>query len=182
VKLMIAKLSALGFTVVTAMAGTAAAHENCNDASHAPASYNAPGYQAPGYQAPGYQTAGSYTHRPAPAPRVNPAEYSGRGADLRQSDFNHDGWVTLAEALDSARQDFHRSDRDRNRVLTRRELSRGELAREDRNRDGRVTYYEHEGAVRASFASLDANRDGFLGRYEVARYDVPVGRGTGWRR
>lgn len=175
---MIAKLSALGFSVVTALGGTAAAHENCNDASHAPAGYNAPGYNAPGYQ-----STGGYSHsRPALAPRVSHVEYSGATDDLRQSDFNHDGWVTLAEALDSGRRDFYRSDRDHNRVLTRRELSRRELSREDRNRDGRVTYYEHEGAVRASFASLDANRDGFLGRYEVARYDVPVGRGATWRR
>jgi hypothetical protein len=173
---MIAKLSALGFSVVTAVAGTAAAHENCNDASHAPAGYNAPGNYAPGYR-----SAGAYTPS-RPAPRVSPVEYSSAANDLRQSDFNHDGWVTLAEALDSGRQDFYRSDRDHNRVLTRRELSRRELSREDRNRDGRVTYYEHEGAVRASFASLDANRDGFLGRYEVARYDTPVGRGATWRR
>lgn len=177
---MIAKLSALGFTVVTALGGTAAAHENCNDASHAPASYNAPGNHAPGYH-----SAGDYTPYPAypdaaypaypAAPRVDQVEYSGVADDLRQSDFNRDGWVTLAEALDSGRRDFYRSDRDHNRVLTRRELSRRELSREDRNRDGRVTYFEHEGAVRASFARLDANRDGFLGRYEVAR-------NASWRR
>jgi hypothetical protein len=166
---MIAKIPVLGFAVVTALTGTAAAHEDYHGQNRHPTHYAPAGYHASGeYNVP----------RPSAVPYRNGAGYYQNVEELRRSDYNRDGRVTLAEAIDHGRRDFFRSDRDRNRVLTPRELSPGELVREDRNRDGRVSFREHEAALRTTFARLDVNRDGVVGRYEQAG----SGRATGWRR
>ena len=113
-------------------------------------------------------------------------DYAGRGyrggadvQDLRRSDLNRDGVVTLAEALQEGRYEFRSSDRDRNRVLTRREVSWGEFAQDDRDRNGVVSYGEHQDSIRRAFHRFDSNRDGVLARYELGQ---PGARGAGWRR
>jgi hypothetical protein len=159
---MIAKLPLLAFTLVTAVSGAAVAHDT-RERGHR-----------------GHDGYGE--HRHGPAPRETSRGRGDTGSDLRHSDVNRDGWVTLGEALDRGRADFRREDRDRNRVLTRREVARVELQRDDRNRDGRVTMHEHQDAVRARFANLDRNRDGFLARYELAPAPPGLARSVGWRR
>jgi hypothetical protein len=166
---MIAKLSVLGFSLATALSGQALAHDDCTDGSNAPATYRVPvGYHAP------------------QAPQRHEARYDGRRdnqrgdiVDLRQSDLNRDGRVTMAEALQHGRQDFRRTDRDRNRMLTSYELPRRELAEDDRDRNGRISYQEYQAAVRGDFARYDANHDGVLARYEL---NAPYANRAGWRR
>jgi hypothetical protein len=193
---MIGKLPVLGFALVTAMSGTALARD-C-DTRHAPASYggNHPGNgygqgygqgyghgQGPdhGYgQGPGY----GYGGYPGPAaPPVVHVDWSARAAaDLRYSDLNRDGYVSMQEALEHGRYEFQRNDRDGNRVLTRHEMGRPELHRGDWNRDGRVTLREYQGAVRTEFARLDRNRDGYLARYELGGEPGRPQRSAGWWR
>ncbi len=171
---MIPKLPLLGAALLTALAGQASAHEGCPDgAKHSghpgappPAAHVTPvGYHGDGYRAPaGYRG----------------AAYRDDLRELRQSDLNRDGRVTLAEALRHARRDFRQEDQDRNRVLTPREVSRRDLAVDDRNRNGRISRGEHEAAVRRSFARFDRNNDGVLARYELTpRSDS---RAAGWWR
>ena len=173
---MILKLPILGVALVTALAaGQAAAHEGCPDgtAKHAPAAAPrpAPAYATPvGYGASGYRA---------------PAGYRGEVPhddlrELRQSDINRDGRVTLDEALRHARREFRQDDRDRNRVLTWREVSQRDLAQEDRNRNGRISREEREAALRRSFWRLDRNRDGVLARHELNGRDGA--RSAGWWR
>jgi hypothetical protein len=188
---MIGKLSVLGFSLVTALSGSALARD-C-DTNHAPAG---PGYGAPagyGYPTPagyGYPTPAGYGHgnrdgygrggHSAPAPHV---DWSARAAaDLRYSDLNRDGYVSLQEALDHGRHEFQRNDRDRNRVLTRHEVDRPDLYRGDWNRDGRVTIREYQNTVRTQFARFDQNRDGFLARYELGGEPARPQRSAGWWR
>src|SRR5262245_53888073 len=57
--------------------------------------------------------------------------------DLRYSDLNRDGVVTMQEALESGRQVFRRQDRDNNWVLTRHEAGGPGFRSDDRNNDGR---------------------------------------------
>jgi hypothetical protein len=112
---------------------------------------------------------------------VTVIDYSGRAqVDLRYADLNRDGWVTMAEAIDSGRHVFRQSDRDNDRVLTRYELGRPGVRRDDRNNDGRVTMNEYQRAVRARFASLDTNRDGVLARYELGLEPRRGTRSAGW--
>jgi len=87
--------------------------------------------------------------------------------------------VTLAEALQEGRSEFRSSDRDRNRVLTHREVSWSEFAQDDRDRNGVVSYGEHQDSIRRAFYRFDTNRDGVLARYELGQ---PGARGAGWRR
>jgi hypothetical protein len=172
---MIAKLSVLGFSLATAFSGQALAHDDCTDGSKAPATYRAPaGYRAP--QAPQRHEARYDGARHDGGRRNDPR---GDIVDLRQSDLNRDGWVTMDEALQHGRQDFRRTDRDRNRVLTSYELPRRELAQEDQDRNGRISYREHQAAVRWDFARYDANHDGVLARYELT---APYARSATWRR
>jgi len=172
---MIAKLSVLGFSLATALSGTALANDDCTDGSRGPATHRAPA----GYRGP--QT-----------PQRHEVRYDGARhgdgrrddvrvdiVDLRQSDLNRDGRVTMAEALRHGRHDFRRTDRDGNRVLTRYELPRRELVHDDRDRNGRITYQEHQDAVRWDFARYDANRDGVLARYEL---NTSYATRAGWRR
>jgi len=176
---MIAKISSsvLGLGFVTALAGTAAAHDgdHCQSPERAPATYQAPA-PSPVYATPvGYRD--GYRDQRAPAaPYAGGYRADGRAAneltELRHADLNRDGWVTLAEALQYGRRDFRVSDRDQNRMLTRREVSWSDLAQDDRNRDGRVSYGEYQDAIRRSFSRFDSNRDGVLARYEL----------SGWRR
>jgi len=161
---MTAKLGVLGFSLVMAVSAPALAHEQHGSTWRSPS--HVPQRKA------------------SPAPtgaRTSWAPERSRDISLQHSDDNRDGWVTLDEALDRGRFDFRRSDRDRNRVLTRREVDHGELARHDRNRDGRMSLWEHQSAVRAHFARLDRNRDGYLARYELDPRVAPIRR-TGWSR
>ena len=171
---MITKLSVLGFSLATALSGQALAHDDCTDGSKGPAAYRAPaGYRAPTPQR--QEVRYGETRHDEGRPDDRRADI----VDLRQSDLNRDGWVTMDEALQHGRQDFRRTDRDRNRVLTRYELPRRELAQEDRDRNGRISYQEHQAAVRWDFARYDANRDGVLARYELMG---PYASRAGWQR
>jgi hypothetical protein len=178
---MIAKLPVLGFALVTAVSGTALAHEGCGtpahaswgNHTHAQPAYNAeqrgPARGGPAYNAPAYGN-----------------RNRGYTAELRRSDIDRDGRVSIGEALDYGRVDFQRTDRDNNRVLTGYEYrQRGEFASEDLNRDGRVTYREHQRGVRSEFARLDRNGDGYLMAYEIDGRGGPQrgwNRSAGWRR
>ena len=180
---MIGKLSVLGFSLVTALSGPALAGDYDH---HAPGGY---GHGAPaGYghgAGNGYGRGADpgYGYGRYPAPPIVHADWSARAADdLRYSDLNRDGYVSLEEALDHGRYEFQRSDRDRNRVLTRHEVDRPDLYRGDWNRDGRVTIREYQHAVRAEFARLDRNRDGFLARYELGGEPGRPRRSAGWWR
>ena len=171
---MIAKLPTVGFALVTAVSGTALAREPCHS-PQAPVGYGYDyGYGTPaGYGAPGYgpppQHAGAHVDFPG-----------GSAIDLRFADLNRDGWVSMQEALDQGRVEFRRSDRDRNRVLTRHEVRRPGFHRRDRNDDGVVTLFEYEDAVRGRFLRLDMDRDGFLARYELGLEPPPAQRSAGW--
>jgi hypothetical protein len=169
--MMIAKLPILGFTLVTAVAGQAVAHEGCPDGAPAPAPSS---YRA----LPPSQVSHTVGYRGDDGQRGHRGNASGDRArvdinDLRRSDLNRDGRVTLAEALRHGRRDFQRTDRDQNRELTWREVSRRDIAFEDRNRNGRISYGEYQDAVRRSFAWFDANHDGVLASYELARPSGP---------
>jgi len=172
---MIAKFIPVSVAFVTAIAGSAAAHETGYD--------NRAGY--PGGRYP----AGHGAEHPAPAAqpgyRANAPVYraDARRAEerneLRHSDLNRDGRVTMAEALQQGRRGFRSSDRDQNRALSPREVSWGDVGREDRDRNGWISYGDYQDAIRRSFARFDTNRDGVLGSYELR----PAGqRSAGWRR
>lgn len=168
---MIAKFIPVSVALVTAIAGSAAAHERGYEhrAGHpnehraeSPTPAVQPGYRA---HAPGYN---------ADARRIE------ERYEWRQSDLNRDGRVTLAEALQQGRRGFRYSDRDQNRALSPREVSWSEVAHGDRDRDGWISYGEYQDAIRRSFARFDSNRDGVLARYELRQ---PVGsHSAGWRR
>lgn len=175
---MMMKLPVLGAALVTALCGTALASEPC-DVHGAPVGhgYGPPvGGYPPAARGPAGRHPGSYRHAPPVAPRVDARHAA---AELRGSDLNRDGWVTLDEALARGRREFARRDRDRNHVLTRREIGPSELGHDDRDRDGRVTRREHQSSVRAHFARLDVNRDGWLGRHELG-LEQPRPRSAGW--
>ena len=169
---MIAKFIPASVALIMAIAGSAAAHDPGYDnrAGH-PAGHRAdypPGPAAqPGYgdNAPGYR---------AEARRAEERE------ELRHSDLNRDGRVTLAEALQQGRRTFRYSDRDQNRALSPREVSWTEVAREDRDRNGWLSYGEYQDAIRRSFYRFDTNRDGVLARYELRQPNAP--HAAGWRR
>jgi hypothetical protein len=177
---MIPKLPFLGVALVTALAGSASAHDGCPDgaakhsghaSSPAPAAYGTPvGYRGDGYRGDGHG-----------APQGQRVErYREDVRDLQQADVNRDGWVTLTEALREARREFRQEDRDRNRVLTRHEVSQRDLAQDDIDRNGRISYGEREDAIRRSFSRFDRNRDGLLARYELSS-DLGS-RPAAWRR
>jgi hypothetical protein len=126
---MIAKLPILGFTLVTALAGQAVANENC-DHPPQPSTYRAPAVQ-PGYATP----VGYHAQRADGRHSAGTAGYRADLSELRQSDLNRDGWVTLDEALRHGRRDFLRSDRDQNRVLSRWEVTRANLTLDPRRRE-----------------------------------------------
>jgi hypothetical protein len=168
---MTTKLAALGFSLITALSGTALAHDGYGagpGATHyAPARHEAPvGYGAPS--------------------RSYSAPYAARSAfdadDLRRSDLNRDGRVTLPEAMMAGRSEFQQTDRDHNGVLTGRELSFASLRQDDRNHDGRVSYAEYESGVRRVFARSDFNRDGRLGRGEFQSSGPWAAHSPGWQR
>jgi hypothetical protein len=139
---MIGKLSVLGFSLATAIASPALAH----DAHDSWRDRHGRGDQRGDHRG---------DHRAAPAE-----------IDLRYADLNRDGYVTMHEALDSGRQAFRRQDRNNDWTLTRREVGYPAL-RHDRNNDGRVSMREYQRRVRAQFARMDINRDGYLGRREL---------------
>jgi hypothetical protein len=174
--IMIGKLSVLGFSLVTALSGSALAHEP---------------YEAPRGPSHGHSGPGGHYGRPGPANYggggygpAAPAGYSTSRVevDLRYADLNRDGWVTMEEALDSGRQVFRRNDRNNDRVLSRWETGGPQVRRGDRDQDGRVTMREYQRNVRARFASLDTNRDGFLARYELGLEPQRGSRSAGWWR
>ena len=173
---MIAKFFPLSIALVSAVAGSAAAHDadGCESGDRTPATYQAP---APVYATPAGYRAGPRAEYPAPP---DARQVDARN-ELRHSDLNRDGRVTLAEALQQGRRDFRYSDRDQNRALTPREVSWGDVAREDRDRNGWISYGEYQDAIRRSFSRLDTNRDGVLASYELRQQ--PMGqRPAGWRR
>jgi hypothetical protein len=149
---MIGKLSVLGFSLVTAIASPALAHD----------SHDSRGDRH-----------GRGDHR---------GDYRAASAevDLRYADLNRDGYVTMHEALDSGRQAFRRQDRNNDWTLTRREVGHPAL-RHDRNNDGRVSMREYQRRVRAQFARMDINRDGYLGRRELGYQGPRDTRPAGWR-
>jgi hypothetical protein len=179
---MTIKLPVLGFALVTALSGTALAHEP-HHSNGAPTGYHPAAHghgNANGY-GNGYGRGNGGYGRGGPA--VSRGGYAQTPAvDLRYADLNRDGLVSLNEALDSGRQVFHRYDRDNNRVLTGREVARPEIAQDDRDRDGRLSMREHQRAVRAQFASIDRNRDGYLARYELGGEGPRGRRSAGWWR
>jgi len=165
---MMFKLPVLGFALVTALTGTALAHEPHH-------TYGGPA---------GYHPAGHHPQQNHAGPgaygRGERGGYAQASVDLRYADLNRDGWVSLQEALDSGRQVFHRNDRNNDRQLSRREV--GRVSGDDRNHDGRLSMREHQRAIRAEFASYDRNRDGYLARHELG-WSGPRGqRSAGWWR
>jgi hypothetical protein len=168
---MIAKVIPMGVALATAIAGSAAAHETGYEhrGGH-PAEHRA-AYPPPVVQ-PGYRGT-------APVYGADAGRESMRD-ELRHSDLNRDGRVTLAEALQQGRRGFQHSDRDQNRALSPREVSYGDVAPRDRDRDGWISYGEYQDAIRRSFARFDSNRDGVLARYELRQPLAP--RSAGWRR
>jgi hypothetical protein len=168
---MIAKFIPASLALITAIAGSAAAHETGYDnrAGH-PTGHRAD-YPAPAAQ-PGY---GGNT----PGYRAD-ARHADERDEFRRSDLNRDGRVTLAEALQQGRRGFRNSDRDQNRALSPREVSWGDVAREDRDRNGWISYGEYQDAIRRNFYRFDTNRDGVLARYELRQSTGP--RSAGWRR
>lgn len=143
------KLTSVAFSIVTALSGTALAHDG---------NYRAD--RVRGVVRP-EQPVRYYAAPASPASPFNVA-------DLRMSDANHDGNVTLREALRAGRADFARSDVNRDGVLSPRELSRAGLVQDDGNRDGVVSWAEYQSDVRRSFQSRDANRDGVLEHRELS--------------
>ena len=178
---MIAKIpSLLSAAIVTAMAGQAAAHDadGCRDGDRAPTTYSTP---APTVYTPVGYPGGAHNYPPAGPPGERGYRHDAELNDLRRSDLNRDGVVTLAEALQEGRFEFRSSDRDRNRVLTHREVSWSEFAQDDYDRNGVVSYGEHQDSIRRAFYRLDTNRDGVLARYELGQPGARA-RGAGWRR
>jgi hypothetical protein len=170
---MMSKFSVLGFALVTALSGTALAHEP-HHRGGAPTGYHP---AAHGPTGSGANHRGGYGRG---GPRGGHAQSA--SVDLRYADLNRDGYVSLQEALDSGRQVFHRNDRNNDRLLSRREVSFNTVAQDDRDRDGRLSMREHQQAVRAEFASHDRNRDGYLARYELGTGGQRGPRSAGWWR
>jgi hypothetical protein len=170
---MMFKLPVIGFALVTALSGTALAHEpNHNHggpAGYRPAAHGPAGHGEHGRGGHGWNGSGGGYGQTA-------------SVDLRYADLNRDGYVSLQEALDSGRQVFHRNDRNNDRLLSRREVSFGNVAQDDQNRDGRLSMREHQRSIRAEFASHDRNRDGYLARYELGMQGPRAPRSAGWWR
>jgi hypothetical protein len=101
---------------------------------------------------------------------------------LSRADYNYDGGIALGEAHAYGRAEFARADRDRNGVLTRRELRGpgGELAQGARGRDGVVTLAEYDANVQRQFYSFDRNRDAFLTSYELGTSAPPRPASVSW--
>jgi hypothetical protein len=172
---MIAKFFPVSVALVTAIAGSAGAHETGYDnraGDHAGRYGAGQGAAYPSPAQPGYRA-------DAPSYRADARRVDERN-ELRHSDLNRDGWVTLAEALQQGRRGFRYSDRDQNHALSPREVSWGDVAREDRDRDGSISYGEYQDAIRRSFARFDTNRDGVLARYELRQ--PMAAPSAGWRR
>jgi hypothetical protein len=145
---MLKTLAALGIGLITSVALPAAAHDD----------HSRHGAHAPDYRGPA---------------RAQPSGTGSRWV-LRRADFNRDGGVSMREAHRYARVRFTQADRDRNGVLTGRELrSDGDFNRGPRGRDGVVTLAEYDSSIRFRFQGLDRNRDGFLSRYELRNTTSP---------
>ena len=149
---MIGKLSVLGFSLATAIASPALAHDEHDSWRDRQSSRG--------------DHRGDY--------RAAPAEI-----DLRYADRNRDGYVTMQEALDSGRQVFRRQDRNNDWTLTRHEVGGPVLRHDDRNNDGRVSMREYQHRLRTQFARLDVNRDGYLAPRELG-YGPRGTRPAGW--
>ena len=193
---MIGKIPVLGFALVTAVSTSALAREPCQ-AQNMPAGYGyqygpqastpvgyGPGGYGPGGYGPGGYGPGGYGPGSYGPAGYGPAGYAPAGrsmsieAGLRYSDLDHNGWVTLDEALAHGRFEFQHKDRNGDRVLSRHEID-WQRGRGPRGHwDGRVTRGEYQDAVRTQFARLDVNRDGVLGRYELG-LEAPR-RSAGW--
>ncbi|HVZ33981.1 MAG TPA: hypothetical protein VG963_16255 [Polyangiaceae bacterium] len=142
------KLTIAAFSLVTALSGTALAHDG---------NYRADQVRSVRHEQPVRVYA-------APVTAASPFNVN----DLRMSDANHDGNVTLREAMRAGRADFARSDVNRDGVLSPRELSRAGFVQADQNRDGVVSLAEYQSDVRRSFQMRDANRDGMVDYRELS--------------
>lgn len=162
---MIGKLSVLGFSLLTAIASPALAHDRHDgrDRQH--------GRDRGEHRG---EHRGDHRDDHRGGYRAASAE-----VDLRYADLNRDGYVSQQEALDSGRQVFRRQDRNNDWRLTRHEVGHPALRHDDRNNDGRVSMREYQRAVRAQFARLDSNRDGYLARHELG-YGPRGMRAAGW--
>jgi hypothetical protein len=156
---MIGKLSVLGFSLVSAIASPALAHDQHGSG------------RGRGDDHGSYR--GDYRN-----------DYRNVSAevDLRRADLDNNGLVSMHEALASGRQVFRRQDRNNDWALSRREVSGSSLRHGDRNDDGRVSMREYQRAVRTQFASLDFNRDGYLSRRELGFRGQRGTRPAGWWR
>jgi EF hand domain-containing protein len=188
--LMLTQLAALGIGLITTVAAPMAhAGQPGCDPAHPTAGY--PPYTAPAptyapTYVPTYAPAPTYVptyapvpayapaprYAPAPAPRYqapSPRRVEASPVAMRRADYNRDGGVTLQEARSYSRDQFIRADRDRNGVLTRRELSNAgsEFSRVSGNRGGVLTLAEYDASITNQFYSLDRNRDAFLSRHEL---------------
>lgn len=161
---MIGKLSVLGFSLVTAIASTAFAHDDHDSWRDR---QGGRGDHRGDYR-------GEHRGEHRGDYRAAPAEI-----DLRYADRNRDGYVTMQEALDSGRQVFRRQDRNNDWTLTRQEVGRPALRHDDHNNDGRVSMREYQRRLRTQFARLDVNRDGYLGPRELG-YGPRGIRPAGW--
>jgi hypothetical protein len=159
---MLTQLAALGIGLITTVAAPAALAAPCNPA------HPTAGYPTYGVPVPTYSPAPPHAP-PYAGPRAQPRRVEAQQVVMRRADYNRDGGVTYAEANAYGRNQFARADRDRNGVLTRRELqsSRDDFTRVSHGRGGVVTLAEFDAAVRGQFSELDYNRDGFLSRYEL---------------
>ena len=140
-----------------------------------------PAHAGPAY--PEYRRS-TPTYAPAPPRVYTPypvAANAGCAAVLRQADYNYDGGITLGEAYAYGQARFSQVDLDRNGVLTRHELRRGEdeFTQRARRRDGVVTFAEYEASVQNEFYGLDRNRDAFLSSYELGT-TAPPSAGVSW--
>lgn len=153
------KLTIVAFSLVTALSGTALAHDGNHD------------YRAEDYRADNYRADRERSVRHEPPVRYYAAPFAPASpfniAELRMSDMNRDGCVTLREAMRAGRADFARADANRDGVLERRELSRDGFVQDDSNRDGVVSFAEYQDGVRRSFEARDNNRNGVLERREL---------------
>ena len=183
---MFTKLAALGIGLATTVVAPIAAAAPCDPAypttgypTNYPASYPTsypatyPTYGAP---VPTYSPAPPYYAPAPPYAAPAPRRVEATQVVMRRADYNRDGGVTYAEAHAYGRDQFARADRDRNGVLTRRELrdSRDDFTRVSNQRGrGVVTLAEFDASVYNDFYQLDRNRDGFLSRYELGGGSAP---------
>jgi Ca2+-binding EF-hand superfamily protein len=86
-------------------------------------------------------------------------------------DTNHDGKVTLAEAMAGAQARFTELDKNKDGVITPDELGDGRhpmMKHADLNHDGKITLAELQTQTQTWFARLDKNNDKVITKDELA--------------